>query len=323
MPRAIRVHQTGGADALSWDDVPPPANPGPGEAQILHHAIGLNYIDIYHRNGLYPLPELPATLGMEAAGEIVSLGSGVTEFAVGDRVAYATLPLGAYCERRNIPAERLVKLPADIPSQTAAVLLKGLTAEYLLNRTYPVGNGDTILIHAATGGVGLIMCQWAKALGASVIGTVSTREKAALAQENGCRHVIVLGQDDFVARVRAIAGGVSVVYDSIGKDTFFGSLDCLRPRGTLVSFGQSSGPVPAFDIAELSRRGSLYLTRPSLMTYTADRHELTSAAESLFTMISSGAIRPAIGRSFPLCAAADAHRALEARQTTGSSILIP
>ena len=258
MPRAIRVHQTGGADTLCWDDVTPPPDPAPGEAQIVHHVIGLNYIDVYHRNGLYPLPKLPATLGMEAAGQIAKIGSGVTNFDVGDRVAYATLPLGAYCERRNIPAERLVRLPANISSETAvAVLLKGLTAEYLLRRTYQVGSGDTIIVHAAAGGVGLIMCQWAKALGASVIGTVSSHAKASLAQENGCSHVILLGQEDFVARVHAIATRVSVVYDSIGKDTFFGSLDCLRPRGTLVSFGQSSGPVPAFDIAELSRRGSL------------------------------------------------------------------
>ena len=324
MPRAIRIHQTGGPEAMRWEDVEVGA-PGPGEIRIRHEAVGLNYIDVYFRTGLYPAPSLPFSPGMEGAGVVEALGEGVDSLVAGDRVAYAAPPVGAYAEVRLMPAEKVVKVPAGVDSrQAAAMMLQGMTVEYLLRRTYPVRSGDTILFHAAAGGVGLIACQWAKRLGATVIGTVGSDEKAELARAHGCDHPIVYTREHFAERVREITGGagVPVVYDSVGRDTFEGSLDCLQPRGMLVSFGQSSGKIDPFDIGILSR-GSLYVTRPTLMTYTASRADLESSAQALFDAVGSGAVRVAVGRTFPLADAADAHRALEARQTTGSTVLLP
>ena len=325
MPKAIRIHRTGGPDEMRWEDVEVGA-PGPGEIRIRHEAVGLNYIDVYFRTGLYPAPSLPFSPGMEGAGVVEAVGEGVGSVAVGDRVAYAAPPVGSYAEERLMPAGKVVKVPAGIDSQqAAAMMLQGMTVEYLLRRTYPVRSGETILFHAAAGGVGLIACQWAKHLGATVIGTVGSDEKAALARAHGCDHPIVYTRESFTERVRDLTGGagVPVVYDAVGRDTFEGSLDCLAPRGTLVSFGQSSGKIDPFDVGVLSAKGSLYLTRPTLMTYTASRTDLEASAEALFDVVGRGAVRIAVNQTFPLAEAAAAHRALESRRTTGSTILMP
>lgn len=323
MSHAIRVHAVGGPEALKWEDVEVPP-PGPGEIQLQHHAIGLNFIDVYHRTGLYPLP-LPFTPGQEGAGVVTAVGPGVSHLQPGHRVAYAGLA-GAYAERRNAPADRLVTLPDDIDFATAAaVMLKGMTAEFLLKRCRPVGPGDTLVFHAAAGGVGQLACQWAKHLGARVIGVVGHRDKVALAQAAGCDAVVSLAEEDLVARVQALTDGrgAQVVYDSVGKDTLLQSLDCLAPRGTLVSFGQSSGKPPPLELAQLGGLRSLFVTRPSLFAYIATRTELEASASALFQVIRRGAVKVAAPRTFPLSAAADAHRALEARETTGSVVLLP
>lgn len=323
MPHAIRIHQTGGPEVLQWEPVEVGA-PGPGEVRLRQTAVGLNYIDVYFRTGLYPPPALPSGLGLEAAGVVEAVGAGVTEVAVGDRVAYASPPLGAYAEERLMPADRLVRLPDAIDDRTAAgMMLQGLTTWYLLHRTYPVQAGDTLLIHAAAGGVGLMVCQWAKHLGATVIGTVGSEEKAELARAHGCDHPIVYTRERFPERVREITGGegVPVVYDSIGKDTFEDSLDCLRPLGLMVSFGNASGPVPPVDLQVLSAKGSLFITRPTVITYTARREDLLAGAQALFDVVQKGVLKVAVNQSWPLSRAADAHQALEARQTTGSTVL--
>jgi NADPH2:quinone reductase len=323
MSHAIRVHATGGPEVLVWEQVPTP-EPGPGQVLIDHAAIGVNFIDIYFRSGLYKTP-LPMTPGMEAAGKVLRVGAGVTDLAEGDRVAYVSMPLGAYAERRVMPADRLVKLPESLSFETAAgMMMRGLTAEFLLHRTYKVSQGDTILVYAAAGGVGLVMCQWAKHLGATVIGVVSSPEKAAIAQAHGADHVL-LAHEDIPARVREITNGalVPVVYDSVGKDTFAASLDCLAPLGMMVSFGNASGAVPPVDISQLAAKGSLFLTRPTLVTYIAKRSCLLSAAASLFAVVEKGVVKIEIDQSYPLRAAADAHRALQERKTTGSTILLP
>ena len=325
MPKAIRIHQTGGPDAMQWEDVEVGA-PGPGEIRIRHEAVGLNYIDVYFRTGLYPAPSLPFSPGMEGAGVVDAVGEDVDSLAAGDRIAYAAPPVGAYAEERLMPAEKVVKIPAGIDSsQAAAMMLQGMTVEYLLRRTYPVQSGDTILFHAAAGGVGLIACQWAKHLGATVIGTVGNEEKAELARTHGCDHPIVYTRENFAERVRELTdgAGVPVVYDAVGRDTFEGSLDCLQPRGMLVSFGQSSGTIDPFDVGVLSARGSLYITRPTLMTYTASRADLEDSAHALFDVVDGGAVRITVNQTFPLAEAAAAHRALESRQTTGSTVLMP
>jgi NADPH2:quinone reductase len=299
--------------------------PGPGEAQVRHEAIGLNFIDVYFRTGLYPQP-LPGALGMEGAGIVEAVGEGVTEVQVGDRVAYAGRPIGAYAEARNMPAAQLLVLPEKIGFDTAAaMMLQGLTVQYLFHRTVPLKAGDTILFHAAAGGVGLIACQWAKVMGVTLIGTVGSEEKAALATENGAHHVINYNKENFTERVKEITGGkgVSAVYDSIGKDTFIGSLDCLQPLGTMVSFGNASGPVPPFSLSELANRGSLFITRPSLMAYMARREDLEAAAKSLFGVVASGEVKIDIRQRYSLADVAQAHIDLEARKTTGSSILLP
>ncbi len=323
MTKAIRIHQPGGPEAMQLDDVDVPA-PGAGEVQIRHHAIGLNYIDTYFRSGLYPAP-LPFTLGNEGAGQIIALGKGVSGFKVGDRVAYAATP-GAYSEVRNIHANLLVKLPKSISyEQAAAMMLKGLTAQYLLRQTFRVKKGHTILIHAGAGGVGLIACQWAKALGATVIATVGSADKAKLAKKNGAKHVILYRSENFVERVKEITKGklCDVVYDGVGKVTFPGSLDCLKPLGMFVSYGNASGPVDAFNLGLLSQKGSLFATRPTLFTYTAQPGNLAKMARDLFRVVSSGVVKVPVHARFPLEKVADAHRALESRATTGSSILIP
>ena len=325
MPKAIRMHETGGTDVFLWEEVEV-GGPGPGEVRIRQTAIGVNYIDVYHRTGLYPLPALPAVPGMEGAGEVVAVGADVSELQPGDRVAYAGLPVGAYSTERLMPAHRLVKLPPQISDQQAAgMMLQGLTVQYLLRRTYPVQPGDIILVHAAAGGVGLIACQWAKALGATVIGTVGSHEKALLAQSHGCDHTILYHQEDFVERTRSLTGGegVAVVYDSVGKDTFMPSLECLRPMGMMVYYGQSSGPAPASDAALLGKKGSLFLTRPSVMTYTEQRPDLLAGAAELFDMVLSGSVKIAVNQAYPLQEAAQAHRDLESRITTGSTVLLP
>ena len=324
MPNAIRFHQPGGPEVLRWENVELPA-PAAGEARVRHHAVGLNYIDTYHRTGLYPLP-LPSGIGLEGAGVVEAVGEGVSEVAVGDRVAYAGGPVGAYAEARNIPAHRLLKLPEAISFETAAaMMLQGLTSAYLLRRTYRVQAGDAVLIHAAAGGVGLIACQWAKALGATVIGTVGSAAKAALAKAHGCDHVIDYTTENFAQRVREITGGegVPVVYDGVGQTTFAGSLDSLRPLGMMVSFGNSSGPVPPVDLIQLSQKGSLFITRPTFMTYTAKRADLVALGEELFDVVGSGKVRIEINQRYALKDAAQAHIDLEARKTTGSTILIP
>ncbi|MDQ3796767.1 MAG: quinone oxidoreductase [Pseudomonadota bacterium] len=324
MPKAIQVHETGSAEVLRFEEVEI-GKPGLGEVLIRHTAIGVNFIDIYFRKGVYPAVRFPFIPGQEASGQVEALGPGVDDFQVGDRVAYAG-PLGAYTEKRVIPADRLVHVPDSVDDRTAAaMMLKGMTAQYLLRRVYPVKAGDTILFHAIAGGVGLIACQWARYLGATVIGTVGSEAKAELAARHGCHHTIIYTREDFVQKVKDITdrAGVPVVYDSVGKDTFMRSLDCLRPFGLMVSFGQSSGNVEPFDLSVLSRKGSLFLTRPTLMTYTAKREDLLTTARELFDVVVQGHVKIKIGQSYPLQDAANAHRALEARKTTGSTILLP
>ncbi|HQO30206.1 MAG TPA: quinone oxidoreductase [Accumulibacter sp.] len=324
MSFAIRFERTGGPEVMNWEEVPISV-PAAGEARVRHVAVGLNYIDIYHRTGLYPLP-LPSGLGLEAAGVVEAVGEGVTDLQPGDRVAYAGGPVGAYSQQRCIAADRLLKLPEAISCETgAAMMLQGLTTAYLLRRTYRVQPGETILIHAVAGGVGLIACQWAKALGATVIGTTASAEKAALARAHGCDAVIDYSQEDVARRVRELTGGegVSVVYDGVGKDTFAASLDSLRTCGMLVSFGNASGAVPPFDPLLLSQKGSLFLTRPTLMHYTAKRSDLEALAADLFAVVSAGLVKIEINQRYPLAEVAQAHRDLEARKHTGSTILLP
>ncbi|MEW5908594.1 MAG: quinone oxidoreductase [Thermodesulfobacteriota bacterium] len=325
MNHAIRIHHPGGSDALRWEPVDPGA-PEKGEALVRHEAIGVNYIDIYHRSGLYPLPSFPAVLGMEGAGIVEAVGSDVEEVNIGDRVAYAGIPPGAYSQIRRIPAHRLVKLPDSISAiQAASMMLRGMTARYLLKGCYPVKSGDRILIHAAAGGVGLLVCQWANHIGATVIGTVGSPEKAELASRFGCRYPVLYHSEDLVSRVREIThgGGVDVVYDSVGQTTFMKSLDCLKPMGMMVSFGQSSGIIPPFDLSILAAKGSLFLTRPSLMTYTQKREDLLAHASDLFQVVTSGAVKIHTGQTYPLKEAARAHQEMEHRKTVGSTVLIP
>jgi NADPH2:quinone reductase len=325
MTQAIRIHEAGGPEVLTWDTVDVGA-PGPGEARLVQSAVGLNYIDVYHRTGLYPLPPMPTAIGMEAAGQVESVGEGVTDLKPGDRVAYAAPPLGSYAEARLMPADRLVKLPDGVSDiQAAAMMLQGMTVQYLIRRTFRVNKGDTVLFHAAAGGVGLIACQWLKHLGATVIGTVGSDEKAELARAHGCEHPINYRTENFVDRVREITdgAGVPVVYDSVGKDTFEGSLDCLAPFGMFVGFGNASGPVPPFNMGILAQKGSLYVTRPTLMTYTAKREDLLASANELFDVVLSEAVKIEINQTYPLAEAAQAHRDLEARKTTGSTVLLP
>ena len=324
MTKAMRVYETGGPEAMRWEDVPEP-KPGPGEAVVRHKAVGLNFIDVYFRSGLYKAPSSPFTPGNEGAGEVIAVGEGVTNVRPGDRVAYVAT-LGSYAETRAVPADRLVKLPDTIDERTAAsIMLKGMTAWYLLRRTFRVERGQTILFHAAAGGVGLMACQWAAHLGADVIGTVGSDEKAELARAHGCKHVINYRKESFVDRVKEITGGEGcpVVYDSVGKDAFPGSLDCLRPLGYWVLFGQSSGPVPPVDLGILAQKGSLFATRPTLFTYVAKRADLETAARELFDVVGSGAVKVEINQTFALSEAAEAHRALEGRQTTGATVLLP
>ena len=319
--RAIRIHETGGPEVLKIDEVDLPP-PGKGEVRIRHHAVGVNFIDTYHRTGFYPMP-LPLIPGGEGAGEVVEVGPGVKVFKPGDRVAYAGPP-GGYAEERNIPASFLVKLPRGIAYDTAAaMMLKGLTAQYLLRQTYRVKEGDWILVHAAAGGVGQILCQWGRALGAKVIGTVGSPEKAKIAKKAGAQHTILYREEDFAKRVGEITKGqkCAVVYDGVGKATFPASLDCLRPFGIFASFGSASGGVEAFDLGLLGRKGSLYATRPTLFTFMADRARLEKMARDLFRVVGNGEVTIRIGRTWPLAEAAEAHRALEARETTGSIVL--
>ena len=325
MAKAIRIHETGGPEVMRFEDYDP-GRPAAGEALVRHEAVGLNFIDVYQRNGTYPLPSLPAVLGMEGAGVVEAVGEGVTEVAAGDRVAYAGLPPGAYAEKRLIPAHRLVRLPDAISTrQGAAMMLQGMTARYLLHGCYKVKSGDRILIHAAAGGVGLIVCQWANHLGATVIGTVGSEKKAELARAHGCHHTILYDREDFSERTREITEGrgVDVVYDSVGQATFMKSLDCLRPMGMMVSFGQSSGLVAPFNPGILSAKGSLFLTRPTLMTYTARRDDLLEHAHDLFEVVQSGAVKIEVRQTYALSEAARAHADLEARKTSGSTILLP
>jgi NADPH2:quinone reductase len=321
MPHAIRIHKVGGPDVLQWEEVEV-GEPGPGQVRLRQEAVGLNFIDVYHRTGLYP-QALPFSPGTEGAGVVDAVGEGVANVKKGDRVAYAG-PIGGYAEERLIDADRVVKLPKDISTeQAAAVMLQGMTAQMLLRSVFPVAKGDTILIHAAAGGVGLIMCQWASALGATVIGTVGTEEKAELAKAHGCAHPIVYSKQDFVAEVNRITEGekLPVVYDSVGRDTFIRSLDCLKVRGLMVSFGNSSGPVEPFSPLVLSQKGSLYLTRPTLFHYVASREQLENSARELFEVIAKGKVKIEVQQRFALKDAAEAHRALQARETTGSTIL--
>jgi NADPH:quinone reductase len=324
MAQAIRFHATGGPEVLKWESVDVAA-PGPGEVRVRNTAIGVNFIDTYQRSGLYPLT-LPSGLGTEAAGIVEAVGAGVQALSPGDRVASCTGPLGAYSTERLVPADKLVKLPDGIEDRTAAaMMLKGLTVQYLFRQTFPLKAGDTILFHAAAGGVGLIACQWARALGVTIIGTVSSDAKAALARESGCTHTIIYTRENFVERVREITGGkgVPVVYDSIGKDTFPASLDCLAPRGMFVSFGSSSGPVPPFNLIMLSQKGSLYATRPTLFTYASTHSALNAMASELFALVKEGRIKPDARQTFALKDAAEAHRSLESRKTTGATLLLP
>src|SRR5271154_491283 len=321
MVHAIRFDKAGGPEVLSWQEVAV-GKPGQGQVRLRHSAVGLNYIDTYQRSGLYSLP-MPSGLGPEAAGVVEEVGPGVTGLKPGERVAYAGGPIGAYADERLVPADRLVPVPAGITDQqAAAMMLKGMTAWYLVRRTHPVKRGETILIHAAAGGVGIIVCQWAKHLGATVIGTVGDDEKAALAKAHGCDHPINYRREDFVARVTDITGGkkLPVVYDSVGKDTFFRSLDCLAPLGLLALFGQSSGSVPPVDLGILAGKGSLFVTRPTLNTYTATREDLLTAAKELFEVVLSGAVKIEVNQTYPLRNAAQAHRDLQDRKTTGSTV---
>ena len=323
MPKAIQIHKAGGSEVLQWGDVTV-GDPGPGEARVRHHAVGLNYTDIYYRIGHYPLP-YPSGLGLEASGTVEAVGAGVGNVKPGDRVAYANPPMGAYCEVRNIPADRLLNLPDNISfEQAAAMMLQGMTVQYLIKRTYKVQPGDTVVWHAAAGGVGLIACQWLAALGVTTIGTVGSDEKARLAKAHGCHHVIDYSRENFLDRVKEITkgAGVPVVYDSVGKDTFDRSIECLRPFGMIVSFGNASGPVPPINFAKVLK-GSLFLTRPSLMQYTARREDLVAAARDLFDIVLSGKVKIEVNQRYPLREAAQAHRDLEARKTTGSTILLP
>lgn len=324
MSQVIRIHQTGGPDVLRWETVEV-GEPGPGQVRVRHAAVGLNFIDTYHRSGLYPLP-LPSGLGLEGAGVIEAVGEGVGQFKVGDRVAYAGGPVGAYSEVRCMPVGPLLRLPDGIDFRTgAAMMLQGLTAAYLLRRTYRVQAGDTVLIHAAAGGVGLIACQWAKALGATVIGTTSTEAKAELARAHGADHIVFYNREDVAKRVRELTGGegVAVVYDGVGKDTFMGSLDSLRTRGMMVSFGNASGPVPPFDPLLLSQKGSLFITRPTLAHHTAKREELEELGGELFALVTAGRVKIEVNQTYALKDAAQAHIDLEARRTTGSTLLLP
>jgi NADPH2:quinone reductase len=324
MTKAIRFHKTGGPEVLVYEDVTV-GDPGSDEVRVKNNAIGLNFIDTYHRGGLYPLP-LPSGVGLEAAGVVEAVGANVSGLKPGDRVAYAGGPPGAYSESRLVPAHRLVKIPDGVSDQTAAAaMLKGLTVWYLIRRTYRVEKGETVLFHAAAGGVGLIACQWLKSLGVNVIGTVGSDEKAKVAKAHGCDHTIVYTRENFVQRVNEITNGkkVPVVYDSVGKDTFMGSLDCLQPRGLLAVFGNGSGPVAAFDLNLLAAKGSLYVTRPTLMTYTARREDLEAGAAELFGVIKSGKVKIEINQTYALKDAAQAHRDLEGRKTTGSTVLLP
>ena len=325
MTKAILVRQHGGSDELKYEEIPL-SDPGPDEVRIRHHAIGLNFIDVYYRTGLYPPGSLPFVPGLEAAGVVEAIGERIHDVAVGERVAYAGGPLGAYAQARNFPAERLVKIPGEISDrEAAAMMLKGMTAEYLLCRTYHVKAGETILVHAASGGVGQILCQWASAIGARVIGTVGSEEKAAMAGKLGCLHTINYREEHIPQRVMELTEGkgVPVVYDSVGRDTFDASLACLAPRGLLVSFGQSSGKVPPFDITALSQKGSLYITRPTLLDYVKSTDQLRRSAQSLFEMFSSGRVRINIGQEYALHEARRAHDDLENRYTSGSTVLIP
>ena len=323
MPHAIRIHETGGPEKLRWEEVQVGA-PGPGQVRVKNTAIGLNFVDTYQRSGLYPIP-LPFILGSEGAGVVEAVGPRVKDFKVGDRVAYSG-PVGAYAEVLMRPADRLVKIPAGVDDKTAAaMMLKGLTAQYLIRRTYRVKKGDTILMHAAAGGVGQILCQWAKHLGATVIGTVGSEEKAVLAKKAGCKHVIVTSKEKFVDRVKEITKGkgVPVVYDGVGKDTFMDSLDCLAPLGVMVSFGNASGAVTQFNPGVLAQKGSLFLTRPTLLHYTASREDLVKGARELFAVVKSGKVKIAINQTYALKDAAQAQADLEARKTTGSTVLLP
>lgn len=324
MTKAIRIHAPGGPEVMRWEDVPAP-EAGPGEAVVRHAAIGLNYIDVYFRSGLYKTPSFPAILGMEGAGTVTAIGPDVTEVKVGDRVAYASAPIGAYATDRAMTADRLVILPDAIDFQTAAgMMLQGMTAQYLLRRTYRVQPGDTILVHAAAGGVGLILCQWGKHLGANVIGIVSTEAKAELARAHGAEHVVV-GYANVPAEVKRITHGAmaAAAYDSIGKDTFIGSLDSLAPLGMMVSYGNASGPVGPVDLGLLGAKGSLFLTRPSLASYTSKRADLEATAKDLFEVVQSGVVEIRVNQTFALRDAAQAHVALESRKTTGSTVLVP
>ncbi|MCA3560663.1 MAG: quinone oxidoreductase [Aestuariivirga sp.] len=322
--KAIRIEATGGPEVMKLVEVDV-GKPGPGQVRVRQTAVGLNYIDTYHRTGLYSVP-LPSGIGLEAAGVVEELGEGVTSLKVGDRIAYGTGPIGAYAEVRNLPASRVVKLPASISDETAAgMMLKGMTARYLLRATYVVKPGDTILLHAAAGGVGLIMSQWAKALGATVIGTVGSDAKAAIARAHGCDHVINYSTEDTVKRLRELTGGkgVPVVYDGVGKDTMMISLDCLAPRGMFVSFGNASGPVPPLDMLLLSAKGSLFATRPTLMTYTASDADLQETAQDLVNAVASGKVKIPVNQRYALADAVKAHRDLESRKTTGATVLLP
>jgi NADPH2:quinone reductase len=325
MVKAVRIHSQGGVDVLRYEDIET-GRPGKGEARIRHTAIGLNFLDVYYRNGVYAPPAgLPLTLGNEAAGVVSETGEGVSEVKTGDRVAYVG-SLGAYAEERLIAADRLVKLPDNISDEQAAgIMMKGMTAEYLLRRTYPVKPGDTVLYHAAAGGVGLLFGQWAKHLGATVIGTASSADKIALAKAHGFDHVINYRETDFLAAVKEITGGrmCDVVYDSVGKDTFPASLDCLKPRSLFVSFGQASGPIPPFNMAILSQKGSLYATRPTIFSYIAKRDELEASAAALFDVVGKGIVKVEISERYPLGEAGRAHADLEGRRTTGTHVLIP
>ena len=324
MTHAIRIHEHGGPDVMKWETVEV-GNPGDKEIRVRHTAVGLNYIDTYHRTGLYKIP-LPSIIGREAAGVVEAVGAAVTDLKIGERVAYASAPIGSYSEARLISADRVVKIPDGVTDrQAASMMLKGMTAQYLIRHTHTVKSGDTILFHAAAGGVGLILCQWARHLGATVIGTVGSEEKAALAKANGCDHVINYRSEDFVARVAEITGGkkCAVVYDGVGKDTFMKSLDCVRPRGLVALFGNASGKVEPLDLGVLAGKGSLFVTRPTLDTHVASREELIATANDLFDVVGRGIVRIEVNQSYALKDAAIAHRDLEARKTTGSTVLIP
>lgn len=324
MVHAIRIHGYGGPEQLKWESIEV-GDPGVGQLRLRHLAVGINYIDTYHRSGLYPVGDFPAIIGMEGCGEVIAVGEGVSEFSIGDRVAYAN-PIGSYAEERVIPADRVVKVPDAIEATTAAgMMLQGMTVRYLLNVTHKVGPETTMLFHAAAGGVGLIACQWAKHLGATIIGTVGSDEKAALAKAHGCTHTINYRSENFVERVREITNGagVDVVYDSIGKDTFPLSLDCLKPLGLWVSYGAASGPIANFDIGILGKKGSLFATRPTLFTYIAKREDLVATSNELFDLVGRGIVKIPVNQTYPLREAAQAHLDLEARKTTGSTVLLP